>query len=49
VNASEGIKKTTKMALEHVDSAIRSLEKLCDSPAKQALVDIARLVIDRKS
>jgi hypothetical protein len=25
------------------------LEKMYDSPAKQALVDIARLVIDRKS
>lgn len=49
VNASEGIKKTTQMAMEHVDNAIRSLEKLSDSPAKQALVDIARLVIDRKS
>lgn len=37
------------MALDHVENAIKSLEKFSDSPAKQALVDIARLVIDRKS
>jgi len=49
VHKSKGIEKTRQLANEHIEKAISQLNQLSDSKAKQALLDIAKLVVNRSS
>ncbi|MDO5060781.1 MAG: polyprenyl synthetase family protein [Actinomycetaceae bacterium] len=47
LGASEVVEETRRIAREWADSAVAALEPLPDSTAKQALIDLAQLMVDR--
>jgi len=49
VHNSTGIQKTKDLANDHIKKAIDALVPLANSKAKQALIDVANLVVNRSN